>query len=61
MDEMDETTAAAISAEQDGATARIELYDSGATRHISPYKDGFSTYSTNIKRRPMDSEACLIR
>jgi hypothetical protein len=32
------------SAEEDRDT-RVELYDSGATRHISPYKDDFTDYA----------------
>ena len=31
--------AAALRQVEEGRTARVELYDSGATRHISPYRD----------------------
>ena len=36
--------AAALTQVEEGRTARVKLYDSGATRHISPYCDDFITY-----------------
>lgn len=36
--------AAAITQVEEVKPARVELYDSGATRHISPYRDDFITY-----------------
>ena len=37
----------AMPASVDSPTSRrMELYDSGATRHISPYRDAFETYTT---------------
>jgi len=43
--EMEEMAAAAITQESNSTAVRIELFDSGATRHISPYRDDFTTYS----------------
>jgi transposase InsO family protein len=43
--ETEETADAVIDPVQGGAVARTEVFDSGATRHISPYRDDFSTYS----------------
>jgi len=43
--EMEEMAAAAITPESNSTAVRIELFDSGATRHISPYRDDFTTYS----------------
>ena len=34
-----------IMSSEEGDTPCIELFDSGATRHISPYKADFTTYS----------------
>src|SRR5712671_3306602 len=42
---MEETAAAAITQESNSTAVRIELFDLGATRHISPYWDDFMTYS----------------
>jgi hypothetical protein len=39
-------TAAAIMQVEEVQLARVELYDSGATHHISPYRDDFTTYRT---------------
>jgi hypothetical protein len=36
--------AAAITQVEEVKPARVELYDSGATRHISPYRDNFINY-----------------
>jgi transposase InsO family protein len=36
--------AAAITQIEEVKQARVELYDSGATRHISPYRNDFTTY-----------------
>lgn len=36
--------AAAITQVEEVKPARVELYDSGATRHISPYRDDFVNY-----------------
>ena len=36
--------AVAITQVEEANTARVELYDSGATRHISPYRNDFHTY-----------------
>ena len=38
--------AAVVAQVEEARTPRIELYDSGATRHISPYRDDFFTYQT---------------
>ena len=38
--------AAAITQVEEVKPARVELYDSGATRHISPYRDDFTSYRT---------------
>jgi transposase InsO family protein len=38
--------AAAITQVEEAKSTHIELYDSGATRHISPYRDNFITYRT---------------
>ena len=40
-----EDVAAAIAPAIKDHSKRIELYDSGATRHISPYKSNFATYA----------------
>jgi hypothetical protein len=40
----DETACTAAGATEDDG-ARVELYDSGATRHVSPFKDDFISYS----------------
>jgi hypothetical protein len=37
-------TQAAIAAVEEAKSTRAELYDSGATRHLSPYHDDFITY-----------------
>lgn len=44
--EEEETAAAVIMPVSGDGGERVELYDSGATRHISPYKSDFSTYTT---------------
>ena len=41
-----EDVAATITAADANSGVRVELYDSGATRHISPFKSDFKTYST---------------
>lgn len=38
--------AAAITQVREVKPARVKLYDSGATRHISPYRDDFTSYHT---------------
>ena len=38
--------AAAITQVEEVKPARVELYDSGATRHISPYRNDFTSYRT---------------
>jgi transposase InsO family protein len=43
--EVDETAAAVITPLSDGRAERIEMYDSGATRHLSPYRSDFTTYA----------------
>ncbi len=40
-----EVAAAVIMPVSDDRGERVELYDSGATRHISPYKSNFTTYT----------------
>jgi transposase InsO family protein len=40
-----DVVAATISAADANSGVRVELYDSGATRHISPFKDDFKSYS----------------
>src|SRR6266571_4246158 len=40
-----EVAAAAITPVSDDRGERVELYDSGATRHISPYKSDFASYT----------------
>jgi transposase InsO family protein len=40
-----ETAAAIITAAEVDQGARVELYDTGATRHLSPFKSDFKTYS----------------
>ena len=44
--EVEETAAAVITPVSGDHGDRVELYDSGATRHISPYKTDFATYTT---------------
>ena len=44
--EESETVAAVITPLSEDRGERVELYDSGATRHISPYKSDFTTYET---------------
>ena len=44
-----ETAVAVITPPSDGKSKQVKLYDSGATRHISPYQSDFSTY---IKLNP---------
>jgi transposase InsO family protein len=39
-----ELAAAAITQVEEDRTVRVELYDSGATRHISPFRADFTTY-----------------
>ena len=39
-----ETVAAVSTPLSEGLSERVELYDSGATHHISPYQSDFSTY-----------------
>ena len=41
----EEVVAAVITPVEEDSTPRVELYDSGATRHISPYKSDFTSYS----------------
>jgi len=43
--EMEEMAAAAITQESNSTAMRIELFNLGATWHISPYRDDFTTYS----------------
>jgi hypothetical protein len=43
--EGEEMAGAMITPCDDHNTPRVELYDSGATRHISPYKNDFTAYS----------------
>jgi len=45
LSEANETAAASIDSVQGSAVERMELFDSGATRHISPYRDDFATYA----------------
>ena len=45
--------AAVITQVEEARPARVELYDSGATRHISPYREDFSTY------KPLDPPVYL--
>ena len=40
-----ETAAAVIAPADADGTPRTEVYDSGASRHISPYKDDFTSYT----------------
>ena len=40
-----DVVAATISAADANSDVRVELYDSGATRHISPFKEDFKSYS----------------
>jgi hypothetical protein len=42
--DIEETTAAIIMPTDADCTPRTEIYDSGASRHISPYKDDFMSY-----------------
>ena len=44
--EEEEMAAAVVRPLLEDRSERVELYDSGATRHISPYKSDFSTYTT---------------
>jgi transposase InsO family protein len=44
--EEEETAAAVITPVSGNSGERVELYDSGATRHISPYKSDFASYTT---------------
>jgi hypothetical protein len=44
--EEDETAAAVITPVSGNGGEHVELYDSGATRHISPYKSDFASYTT---------------
>jgi hypothetical protein len=37
---------AVITAVEEAKSAHVELYDSGATRHLSPYHEDFTTYRT---------------
>ena len=63
-------TAAAVITPSDGQRERVELYDSGATRHISPYQSDFSTYvkldlpiflnATNQQRFPAIGTGTLV-
>ncbi len=46
LSEEEEVAAAVITPVSDDRGERVELYDSGATRHISPYKSAFSSYTT---------------
>jgi len=41
----EELAGAVITTCEEEDTPRVELYDSGATRHISPYKPNFTSYS----------------
>ena len=41
-----ETAAAVITPLSEGPSKQVKLYDSSATRHISPYQSDFSTYVT---------------
>jgi hypothetical protein len=43
--EGEELAGAVITPCEEDNTPRVELYDSGATRHISPYKCDFMNYS----------------
>jgi hypothetical protein len=43
--EGEELAGAVITPSEEDDTPRVELYDSGATRHISPYKSDFASYS----------------
>src|SRR6266702_2189929 len=45
LSEEEEVAAAVITTVSDDRGERVELYDSGATRHISPYKSDFSSYT----------------
>ena len=35
---------AVITAVEEAKSARVKLYDSGAMRHLSPYREDFTTY-----------------
>jgi gag-polypeptide of LTR copia-type/Pol polyprotein, beta-barrel domain/GAG-pre-integrase domain len=43
---IEEIVAAAIAPSDEDHSPRIEIFDTGATRHISPYKADFSSYTT---------------
>jgi hypothetical protein len=43
--DIEETTAAIITPTDMDCTPRTEIYNSGASRHISPYKDDFTSYT----------------
>ena len=43
--EGEEFAGAVITPCEEDNTPRVELYDSGATHHISPYKSDFTAYS----------------
>ena len=43
--EGEELVGAVITPSDEDNTSRVELYDSGATRHISPFKPDFTAYS----------------
>ena len=43
--EVDEMAAAVITPLSDDHSERVEMYDSGATRHLSPYRSDFTTYA----------------
>ena len=45
MDDEGDMAAAIITAAEDDKGARVELYDTGATRHISPFRSDFKVYS----------------
>ena len=45
MDDEGDTATAIITAAEDDKGARVELYDTGATRHISPFRSDFKVYS----------------
>ena len=43
--EVDETAAAVTTPSSDGCGKHVEMYDLGATRHISPYQSDFTSYN----------------
>jgi gag-polypeptide of LTR copia-type len=56
LQEGEDLAAMSITPVEEGAVAHVELFDSGASHHISPYRDDFTTYTPLA---PTENKQCF--